>query len=503
MNSQKNHNLLENILIVDDAPENLRLLSTMLEHHGYHVRKAINGKIAINGAQIAKPDLILLDINLPDIDGYEVCQKLKSLESTKEIPIIFISAYSEEVDKVRAFEVGGRDYITKPFQLREVLARVENQLSIYQLQMQLKEKNLALEKEFIERQNAEEQLDFLLLITPPISAALDINSALEITLHHVCSKIGWDYGEAWLPNSNESKLVHNQSYYLYSQNLSEFQNSRKTLTFTPNIDLLGRVWKSQNSEWIEDISETSSQEFECYDLALKIGLKSVFAMPVLSGDRVLAILVFFKKETLPKNQQLIDLVKIVGTYLGVMIQSKKAEYTLKLANQRLSLLATLDGLTQIANRHRFDRYLEQEWQRMKLDNLSLSLIICDLDYFKLYNDNYGHQTGDDCLKKIAKTIQRTVTRPEYLVARYGGEEFGIILPNTNTEGALIIAEAIRSEVENLKIIHSQSQINQYVTISLGISTIIPAENNSLTELIALAEKALDGAKKQRNCSCKL
>ncbi|OZH54487.1 hypothetical protein AFK68_10595 [Hydrocoleum sp. CS-953] len=497
MNKKKSQYLPENILVVDDAPENLRLLSTMLEHHGYHVRKAINGRIAINGAQIAKPDLILLDINLPDIDGYEVCQKLKSLEQTKEIPIIFISAYSEEVDKVRAFEVGGRDYITKPFKLREVLARVENQLSIYQLQIELKEKKLELEKEVIERQNYEEKIRFLLLTTPAISTTLDIHSALEVTINHVCANIRWDFGEAWLPNSDNSRLLYSQSCYLNSQDFSEFQNYSKKLSFTPNIDLVGRVWQAKDAEWIEDISEISPQEFERYNLALKMGFKSAFAVPILWSNEVLAILVFFKQETLPKNQHLIDLLKIVGTHLGVVIQSQKAEYTLKLANQRLSLLATLDGLTQIANRHRFDQYLEQEWQRMKLENLPLSLIICDLDFFKLYNDNYGSQAGDDCLKKIAKTIQEIVNIPEYLVARYGGEEFAIILPNTNTKSALIIAENIRSEVENLKILHSQSPINEFVTISIGISSMVPQENNSSAELIAMAEKALSLKQRSR------
>ncbi len=323
MNKKNSKDWPDNILVVDDAPENLRLLSSMLEHHGYNVRKAINGRIAINGAQIAQPDLILLDINLPDIDGYEVCQKLKSLESTKEIPIIFISAYSEELDKVRAFEVGGRDYITKPFQLREVLARVENQLSIYQLQMELKQKKFELEKELIERKSVEEKLGFLLSTTPAITAALDINSALQITLHYVCANIGWDFGEAWLPNSDYSKLLYSQSYYLNAEDFSEFQNYSKRLTFTSNVDLVGRVWQSQDVEWIEDISETSPRVFKRYDIALKMGLKSAFAVPILWSDLVLAILVFFQKEPLAKNQHLIDLVKIVGTHLGVVIQSQK------------------------------------------------------------------------------------------------------------------------------------------------------------------------------------
>ena len=323
MNKKNSQYLPDNILVVDDAPENLRLLSSMLEHHGYNVRKAINGRIAINGAQIAKPDLILLDINLPDIDGYEVCKKLKSLEKTKEIPIIFISAYSEEVDKVRAFEVGGRDYITKPFQLSEVLARVENQLSIYQLQMELKERNSKLEKEIIERESAEKKLHFLYLTTEAMSAALDIDSALEITLQQICTNIGWDIGEAWLPNADNSQLVYHQSFSVNSHNFSEFQSYSQTLTFTSNVDLIGRVWASQKTEWIEDISETSPVVFARYEIALKMGLKSAVAVPIVYGNQVLGILVFFQQEITKKNQDLIKSLKIIASYLAVKIQSKK------------------------------------------------------------------------------------------------------------------------------------------------------------------------------------
>ncbi|MGK7919925.1 MAG: response regulator [Trichodesmium sp.] len=323
MNKKNGEDLPDNILVVDDAPENLRLLSTMLEHHGYHVRKAINGRIAINGAQIAKPDLILLDINLPDIDGYEVCKKLKSLEQTKEIPIIFISAYSEEVDKVRAFEVGGRDYITKPFQLNEVLARVENQLSIYQLQMQLKERNSKLEKEIIERQSAEEKLHFLYLTTEAISSALDIDLAVEITLQEICKNIGWDVAEAWLPTADNSKFVYYQSFSVNSDNFSEFQNYSQELSFTSNVDLVGRVWASQKIEWIEDISQTSPAIFARYEIALKMGFKSAFAVPISWNNQALGILVFFKQKNIPKDRNLINLVKIVSNYLGVKIQSKK------------------------------------------------------------------------------------------------------------------------------------------------------------------------------------
>jgi PleD family two-component response regulator len=130
-----------NILLVDDQPENLKLLSDLLEEQGYEVQQAINGIVALKAIRLILPDLILLDINMPELDGYAVCQKLKANPETCDIPVIFISAMDEAWDKVKAFSVGGSDYISKPFKVIEVLARVENQLKIQHLQKQLKQKN--------------------------------------------------------------------------------------------------------------------------------------------------------------------------------------------------------------------------------------------------------------------------------------------------------------------------------------------------------------------------
>ncbi len=138
------------ILVVDDTPNNLRLLATMLTEKGYEVRSVISGKMALMGVKAAPPDLILLDVNMPQMNGYEVCKQLKSDPKTQEIPIIFISALDEVSDKVKGFQVGGVDYITKPFHLEEVLARVEKQITIQKLQKQL-------QKEIHDRQQAEEK----------------------------------------------------------------------------------------------------------------------------------------------------------------------------------------------------------------------------------------------------------------------------------------------------------------------------------------------------------
>jgi two-component system, sensor histidine kinase and response regulator len=135
-----------NILIVDDTPDNLRLLSSALTDRGYKVRSVINGAMALMGAQAAPPDLIMLDIKMPDLDGYEVCQRLKENPQTREIPVIFISALDEVFDKVKAFTSGGVDYIHKPFHVEEVLARIENQLTVRRLQVQLQAQNQQLQQ---------------------------------------------------------------------------------------------------------------------------------------------------------------------------------------------------------------------------------------------------------------------------------------------------------------------------------------------------------------------
>ena len=140
MDNNQSSNFKANILVVDDTIANLRLLVNLLVERGYKVRPASNGSMAIAAARTEPPDLILLDIVMPNMDGYEVCEHLKADELTCEIPVIFISAINEVLDKVKALSIGGVDYITKPFQVEEVLARVETHLEIRRLQINLQEK---------------------------------------------------------------------------------------------------------------------------------------------------------------------------------------------------------------------------------------------------------------------------------------------------------------------------------------------------------------------------
>jgi diguanylate cyclase (GGDEF)-like protein len=320
----QDENKREYILVVDDTSHNLRLLSSMLTKKGYEVRGVIDGQMALMGIQVELPDLILLDINMPKMDGFKVCEQLKANPKTCDIPVIFISARDEVLDKVQAFSVGGVDYVTKPFQLAEVLARVENQLTLRRLQKKLQEQNDQLRQE---------------------------------------------------------------------------------------------------------------------------------------------------------------------------IQSRMAaETNLQKANAELLNLANLDGLTQLANRRRFDEYLGQEWSRLAREQQPLSLVMCDIDFFKNFNDSYGHLAGDDCLRKVALVLKQSVRRPADLAARYGGEEFAVLLPNTDIEGAASVAEQIRESVKELGIGHVASGVSEFVTMSVGVGSLVPLVDSLSTVLITAADYALYRAK---------
>ncbi len=174
---------------------------------------------------------------------------------------------------------------------------------------------------------------------------------------------------------------------------------------------------------------------------------------------------------------------------------------LEINNEELQKLTCLDALTGIANRRRFNEFFFKECLRSAREKTPLSLLLIDIDFFKLYNDNHGHLRGDDVISAVAKALQRAVQRPADLVARYGGEEFAIVLPNTEIEGALNLAQQLHNAVIKQRIAHAHSEVSEYITVSIGIASKIINETNSPEELIDLADRALYEAKHSgRNCS---
>ena len=311
------HNNPPLILVVDDNPDNIQFLGNLLMTQKYEIGVALNGSDALTFIEERLPDLILLDIMMPNMDGYEVCRQLKTSSQTKNIPVIFITAKVEAEDIIKGLEMGAVDYIKKPFNATELLVRVKTHIGLK-----------------LSREKLEEEV---------------------------------------------------------------------------------------------------------------------------------------KKRTLIQKE-------------------------LERVNNELQQLSNLDGLTKIANRRSFDNCLKKEAKIVKRENKTLSIVMCDVDHFKKYNDTYGHQMGDTCLQQIAAAISDACKRPRDLAARYGGEEFVVILPDTTPGGTLKIANTIKHDIEALQIPHSSSPVSPFVTISMGIATMPISDESSIETLIFKSDKALYKAK---------
>jgi diguanylate cyclase (GGDEF)-like protein/PAS domain S-box-containing protein len=242
--------------------------------------------------------------------------------------------------------------------------------------------------------------------------------------------------------------------------------------------------------------KTISQDF-VESVSHMPGVCSTLLIPIM-GEATLWGLICIENCSLARRWSIeeIDLLERVALELSVGIKQAQLYQQLEQANRELQQLSVMDGLTRISNRRKFDQYIASEWIRLSREQGSLSLILCDIDHFKLYNDTYGHPAGDRCLIEVAQAISKVIKRPTDLVARYGGEEFVLVLPQTPIVGAIHLAQQIRLQVQALKIPHLSSSVDLYVTISLGVSCCIPHPNFDFEVLIAAADQGLYQAKER-------
>jgi two-component system, sensor histidine kinase and response regulator len=262
-----------NILLVDDTPDNLRLLSAMLTEQAYDVRSVKSGSAALMVAQAEPPDLILLDINMPGMNGYEVCQRLKADATLAEIPVIFISALNEVFDKVKAFSSGGRDYISKPFQVEEVLVRVENQLQIHRLQAQLQERNQQLQERnhqllvteadlrqaLAQQQALNQQVEELAAIAERHRIARDIHDSLGHSL--VALNIEMETAlDLWQEDPNEAQALLRSAKTLGSKALQSVRESVSEIRTDP---LQGRSLSDMLTHLTQEFHRTTGTPIDC------------------------------------------------------------------------------------------------------------------------------------------------------------------------------------------------------------------------------------------------
>ncbi|MBK1989034.1 diguanylate cyclase [Sphaerospermopsis aphanizomenoides BCCUSP55] len=225
-----------------------------------------------------------------------------------------------------------------------------------------------------------------------------------------------------------------------------------------------------------------------FNLLAEYQVRANLVVPIIQGEELWGLLIAHHCSS-PRHWRQIEISLLSQLATQVAIAIKQSELY-----QQVQRQATVDGLTQIPNRRRFDEYLSQMWEKMAQIQAPLSIILCDIDFFKVYNDTYGHPAGDDCLRQVAAAINKAGNRPDDLVARYGGEEFVIVLPNTSASGAMQVAERIRAEVKALQIKHEQSLVSEYVTLSIGVANIVPSTNSCPGAVIGMADEALYQAK---------
>ena len=411
------------ILIVDDAPENLAVLRKLMVEQGYQTFVATSGERALKIARRVHPDLILLDVMMPGLDGLETCRQLKSHAGTQRIPVIFMSAKTDTDDVVAGFDIGAVDYISKPLRMAEVCARVRTQLQIRS-----------------NSETQEEQAERLRTIVNNMAEGLLIIEA---------------DGRIQFTNPACDKYLGYQENELAGRAISELLNplvAQEYLEYFARYAASPEMAHSHGTR--EVIIRHRNGSSVCMDLTLT---PMYLRQPLFIG------------------------------LLHDITHHKQSEDALQRA-------AMVDPLTQIANRRHFDTFLEKEWQRSMRSGQPLSLVVLDVDHFKLYNDTLGHPAGDACLQRVAGAIASHALRPTDLAARYGGEEFVLLFAETGAETAAMMAEAIRAHIESLRIPHPRSTTSQWLTVSIGVATIHPHQLDNTESLFVAADRAMYVAK---------
>ena len=436
------------VLVVDDVPENIALLSRMLMMSGYHVEAADNGTTALEIAKTQLPDIILLDINMPLMDGFEICGQLKENEATCGIPVIFISGVDDVEEKAKAFRIGGVDYILKPFDYEEVQARVETHLVLRRLRLQLEQANqdlaarvndLTISRELLEER--ERRLSAFVSALPNISFVID------------------DRGRYLEVIANETSLLFARPDKLIDHFIEELLPPKEGAKI---MDAIGQTVQTGKIQVIE------------------------YKIPVLSGSErwFEGRIALMEKKDNGKSKVVLmasDITERVQLY------------------QEVQRLANLDVLTGCFNRRYFMEKAEQEIQRSMRYKHSLSFLMMDIDHFKDFNDQFGHQVGDQLLCHLVELCRKQL-RNEDTLGRYGGEEFVALMPETAKAGAMQAAERLRQKIEKMEINTSDGKLS--ISVSMGLASLARGfdQTNTLDSLIKSADKALYAAKAAgRNC----
>ena len=506
------------ILIVDDTPNNLQLLFKYLSNAGYKILIAQSGKKAIKTALGIHPDLILLDVMMSEVDGFATCRHLKNNERTKDIPVIFMTALAETEHKLQGFTLGAVDYITKPIAQEELLARIETHLSLQNLRQRLAQEAAQQKLLWEINDRIRKSLNLKLILqtaTKEIRTFLNCDLVCvarlakeNISLEAISTDVDIDIElpEILPPdylalNPEEYQCyLHERVRIVYSKEIeNRLEPDCHTVENQHNYSL-EKIQTCIKTPQLQSLQTGTSAEVTSLfnpqaRLIVPILINSTQSLDDHTVNSTVWGWFIADQYQYPRQWQAdeINLLNSLTTQLAIGIKQG-------LLYHQLSQLALLDSLTKVFNRRYFERQLNLEWRRLQRIASPLSLIMCDVDCFKIYNDTYGHQQGDRCLQQVAQAISTVLKRPADIVSRYGGEEFAVILPHTPQAGAIKVAEEIRVAVKDLTIAHNNSLVDSVVTISVGVASTVPNLEDNSSLLLEAADLALYKAKKLgRDC----
>jgi two-component system cell cycle response regulator len=445
------------VLIVDDEPKNIKLLAAILNKSKFQILTANNGQEAIDITLEKLPDIILLDIMMPVMNGYQVTEKLKSDPLTSHIPIILITALDGKESKAKGLELGAEEFLNKPVNSIELLTRVSSMLRLkqYKEQLHIHKKS----EEQFSHKTAEP-------VSPLVENSPDVYQILLVEDNPKDVKIIKTY----LNEKNYRLIVTDNG----ANALDIAQTEKIDLIILdiilPDMDgfnICMQLKKMNLTQNIPVIISTSLNDSESKIKGISAECDDFLTKPI-DGNEFKAKIAFYLK--------------------------KKRNFDALYSNYKTILnSAIVDGLTGLYNHFHFKNSLDLEIKRSTRHNYNLSLMMIDIDNFKKFNDNLGHPVGDVILREVSQVIQDNI-RDIDLAARYGGEEFSVILPYATVLNTLTIAERIRTRIENnnfsLKI---PSELGR-ITVSIGIAT-YPDHVSSANELVIKADEMLYQAKK--------